>query len=183
MGLTAMLETERLILRTWRDDDLPAFAALNADPAVMEHFPAPLDRAQSDRLAGDIRRRMAAQGWGFFALEARAEPGFLGFVGLNRPGFDAPFQPAVEITWRLARPAWGRGYATEAARACLEFGFRHLDLPEIVAFTVPANARSRALMHRLGMRHDPGGDFGHPALPPDHPLHPHVLYRLQRPRD
>lgn len=178
-----VLETDRLRLRPWRDEDLAPFAALNADPRVMRHFPATLDRGQSDAFAASIRQRFAEQGWGFFALERQSHPGeFIGFVGLNRPGFEAPFQPAVEIGWRLSPACWGRGYATEAAGACLDFAFDSLALEDVVSFTVPANTPSRRVMERLGMQHDREGDFGHPALPADHPLHRHVLYRLSRKR-
>ncbi len=177
-----MLRTSRLILRDWRDDDLPAFAAMNADPAVMAHFPSLLDRAASDALAARMRAHHAAHGWGSWAVEVPGEADFIGYVGLQPVSFDAPFTPAVEIGWRLARAQWGRGFATEAARAALGFGFERLDLPEIVSFTVPANARSRAVMERLGMTRDPAGDFDHPRLPDGHPLRRHVLYRMARAR-
>lgn len=184
------LLTARLRLRGWQDGDLAPFAALNADPEVMRHFPSVLGREESDRLAARIRQKFAAQGWGLWAVEllpgaavegAPAPGGFLGFVGLNRPEFEAPFTPCVEIGWRLARGAWGHGYATEAARAALDFAFRWLDLEEVVAFTYQGNLRSRAVMRRLGMSRDPAEDFDHPALPPGHPLRRHVLYRLAAP--
>ncbi|HEY7851574.1 MAG TPA: GNAT family N-acetyltransferase [Caulobacteraceae bacterium] len=177
-----MLRTSRLILRDWRDDDFPAFAAMGADPAVMAHFPALLDRAASDALAARIRAHHAAHGWGSWAVEVPGEADFIGYVGLQTVSFDAPFAPAVEIGWRLARAHWGRGLATEAARAALAFGFERLALPEIVAFTVPANARSRAVMERLGMTRDPADDFDHPRLAEGHPLRRHVLYRMARAR-
>ena len=174
--------TSRLRLRGWQDADLPAFAALNADAEVMRHFPSCLDRGASDRLATEIRRRLAGQGWGFWAVEVTdpREPvsGFVGFTGLNRPGFTAHFTPCIEIGWRLARDAWGRGYATEAARAALDFAFREIGADEVVAFTAEANARSRAVMERLGMQRDRNDDFDHPDLPEGHPLRRHVLYRI-----
>jgi RimJ/RimL family protein N-acetyltransferase len=172
------LKTERLLLRPWRDDDLAPFAAMNADPEVMRHFPATLDRAESDALAGRIREGFAARGFGNWAVEVPGVTSFAGFVGLSVPRFDAPFMPCVEIGWRLARACWGKGYATEAARAALAFGFGDLKLPEIVSFTAVANLPSRRVMERLDMRHDPTGDFDHPSLPEGHRLRRHVLYRV-----
>ena len=180
MSEGAVLSTDRLLLRQWRDEDLAPFAALNADPRVMAFFPKPLDRAESDAVAARIRESIERQGFGFWAAERREDGALLGFVGLDRPRFDAPFMPAVEIGWRLAHGYWGQGYATEAAHAALAHGFGPLGLVEIVAFTVPTNRRSRAVMERLGMVHDPGGDFEHPAVPEGHPLRGHVLYRIGR---
>jgi RimJ/RimL family protein N-acetyltransferase len=174
------LATPRLRLRPWRGDDLPALAAMNADPVVMRHFPSTLDRAGSDALAGRIRAHFARHGFGMWAVEAPGVAAFVGLVGLAVPGFRAHFTPCVEVGWRLARGHWGRGYATEAARAALAFGFGRAGLDEIVAFTVPANVRSRRVMERLGMRRSPADDFDHPALPEESPLRRHVLYRLSR---
>lgn len=174
------LTTERLRLRGWRDDDREPFAALNADPAVMEHFPTTLTRATCDRLVDQTMDGWAEHGFGLWALERLEDGRFLGFTGLSRPTFEAHFMPAVEVGWRLARDAWGHGYATEAALASLEYGFETLGLEEIVSFTVPANVRSRAVMERIGMHHDPADDFDHPKLPEGHPLRRHVLYRLPR---
>jgi RimJ/RimL family protein N-acetyltransferase len=168
------------LLRGWRDDDRDPFAALNADPAVMEHFPATLSRASSDRLVEAIVEGWDSNGFGLWAVERLEDGRFLGFTGLSRPSFEAPFMPAVEVGWRLARHAWGRGCATEAAIAALDFGFETLRLEEIVSFTVPANTRSRRVMERIGLRHDPADDFDHPKLPPGHRLRRHVLYRLSR---
>ena len=176
-----MLSTARLLLRAWRDEDRPAFAALNADPAVMEFFPGVLERAESDAMAERIRAHWARHGFGLWAVEVPGVAPFIGYVGLSAPRFEAAFTPCVEIGWRLAAAHWGRGYATEAARAALAHGFGELALTEIVSFTVPANGRSRAVMERLGMRRDPAEDFDHPLLPPGHPLQRHVLYRLGRP--
>ena len=172
--------TPRLHLRLWRDEDLPLFAAMNADPRVMEFFPKPLDRAESDALATRIRHGFVRRGFGFWAVEVPGVADFIGFVGLSVPSFETHFTPCVEIGWRLAREHWGRGYATEAARAVLEFGFQQRALEEIVSFTVPANLRSRSVMERIGMTHSPSDDFDHPALPEGHPLRRHVLYRLTR---
>lgn len=170
------LETSRLRLRPWRDEDFAPFAALNADPQVMAHFPATLDRAESDVLAARCQSLIEAQGWGFWATEIKASGDFIGFVGLHRPIAELPFSPCIEIGWRLARPFWGQGYASEAARAALSFAFNDLALAEVVAFTSLENRRSQAVMERLGMRR--AENFEHPALPPGHPLREHCLYRL-----
>lgn len=174
------LRTERLLLRRWRDDDRAPFAALNADPRVTEFLPAPLSRADSDALVDRIEAHFAAHGFGLWAVEVPGEIPFAGFVGLAVPAFEAAFTPCVEVGWRLAAACWGRGYASEGARAALAFGFAQLALAEIVSFTVPANVRSRRVMERLGMTRDPADDFDHPALPDGHPLRRHVLYRAVR---
>lgn len=173
--------TDRLLLRQWRDDDKPPFAGLNADPVAMEHFPSTLDRSASDDFADRNAAHIAEHGWGLWALEVRETGRFIGFTGLAVPRFEAPFTPAVEVGWRLVRQAWGFGYATEAARAATAVGFETLGLDEIVSFTAVRNERSRAVMRRLGMSHDAGDDFDHPALPVGHRLRRHVLYRLRRP--
>jgi RimJ/RimL family protein N-acetyltransferase len=172
------LVTDRLRLRHWQPADRAPFAALNADPEVMRHFPARLSREESDAMADRVAAHVEETGWGLWALEERVTGTFLGFTGLARPGFDAPFMPATEIGWRLARAAWGHGYATEAARAAAAFGFDALGLDGLVSFTAVENERSRAVMRRLGMTHDPGDDFDHPRLPEGHRLRRHVLYRL-----
>jgi RimJ/RimL family protein N-acetyltransferase len=174
----AELETPRLVLRQWREEDLAPFAALNADPEVMRHFPARMPRAQSDAFAEYIRDAIARQGWGLWAVEVRGGAPFIGFVGLGRPGFEAHFTPAVEIGWRLDRAHWGNGYATEAAAAALTFAFDDLSLAEVVSFTALPNERSVRVMRRLGMTHDPADDFDHPSLA-DGPLRRHVLYRIR----
>lgn len=175
------LATPRTLLRPWRPADRAAFRALNADPAGMEFLPAPLSAAESDALADRIAAALAAEGFGFWALEIPGRAEFAGFVGLNRPAHALPFAPCVEIGWRLARAHWGHGYAGEAAGACLDHAFGALGLDEVVAFTVPANTRSRAVMERLGMARDPAGDFDHPALAEGHRLRRHVLYRKKAP--
>jgi len=176
--LPVEIETERLLLRQWREGDAAPFAALNADPRVMEHFVAPLTRAGSDGLIERSRVAIARRGWGLWAVERRADRRFLGFVGLTVVRDEMPFAPAVEAAWRLAHAAWGNGFATEAARAALRFAFGKLDLDEVVSYTAAANRRSIAVMERLGMRRS--GDFDHPAVPAGHRLRPHVLYRLPR---
>ncbi|HMA15550.1 MAG TPA: GNAT family N-acetyltransferase [Kiloniellaceae bacterium] len=177
------LATGRLLLRPWRDGDLAPFAALNGDPEVMAHFPKTLTPAESDAMAGRIQAALAERGFGWWAAEAPGVAPFIGFIGLSVPDFGAHFLPpghrVVEVGWRLARPFWGRGYATEGAREALRFGFEALGLAEIVAFTTTTNARSQAVMRRLGMRHDPADDFDHPKLPPGHRLRRHLLYRLR----
>jgi ribosomal-protein-alanine N-acetyltransferase len=175
-----ILTTPRLRLRQWREEDLAPFAALNADPQVMEFFPKTLTRAESDAVAGRIRDHFARHGFGLWAVEAPGAADFVGFVGLAVPSFEAHFTPCVEIGWRLARAHWGHGYATEAATAALAFGFGERALEEIVSFTVPANIPSRRVMGRLGMRRSPADDFEHPAIADGHPLRSHVLYRLRR---
>ncbi len=173
-----MLTTSRLILREWRDEDLPAFAAMNSDPRVMEFLPKRLDRGESDALAAAIRDNCESRGFGMWAVEIAGGAAFIGFVGLSVPRFEAHFTPCVEIGWRLAFEFWNCGYATEAARAAACFAFDALRLELIVSFTVPNNQRSRRVMERLGMTHDPAEDFDHPALPANHALRRHVLYRL-----
>lgn len=172
------LTTARLRLRPWRESDLAPFAAMNADPLVMEHFAAPLTREESDAYARRMMAAIEGRGWGNWALEEIGGEPFVGFAGLSAPSFEAHFTPCTEIGWRLARSAWGRGYATQAARAALAFGFGELGLAEIVSFTALANARSIAVMERLGMRRD--GEFDHPRLPAGHRLQRHVLYRTSR---
>lgn len=170
--------TPRLVLRLWRDEDLAPFAALNADAAVMEHLPGVLSREESDAMVARLRHGFDERGFGLWAVEAPGE-GLIGFAGLSVPRFVAPFMPAVEVGWRLARAAWGKGYATEAARAALNDGFQRVGLREIVSFTVPANTRSRRVMERLGMTHAEADDFDHPVFPEGHRLRRHVLYRVR----
>lgn len=179
---TPELVTDRLVLRTWAADDREPFAAMNADPEVMAHFPATLSRAESDRMIDRITEGFAQHGFGLWALARRHDARFLGLTGLSVPDFEAPFLPAVEVGWRLARWAWGNGYATEAATAALDLGFFRAGLDEVVSFTSAENARSRAVMRRLGMTRDPSADFDHPMIRSGHRLRPHVLYRLGRPQ-
>lgn len=174
-----MIRTERLVLRAWRDEDREPFARLNADPAVMEFFPSTLDRSQSDAFVDRASGQLIERGWGLWAVESA--DGFIGFTGLSVPRFEAAFTPCVETGWRLARFAWGRGFATEAARAVTAHAFDELGLEELVSFTTVGNVRSRAVMERLGMTRDARDDFDHPLLAPEDPLRRHVLYRLRRP--
>jgi RimJ/RimL family protein N-acetyltransferase len=194
------LTTARLRLHTWNEADAQALYRLSTDPEVMRFFPSTPTRAQVFELVRRQRENLAAGLPGLFAVSVVStssttvsehrlvEPvettvgsptGCIGFVGLATPTFEAPFMPTVEIGWRLAKQAWGRGYATEAGRAALEHGFRTLGLPEIVSFTAVPNAPSIAVMRRLGMHRDPKDDFDHPRVPEGHPLRRHVLYRLR----
>ncbi len=174
------LDTTRLILRRWREGDREPFARLNADPYVMEHYPGPLSRDESDAFVDRIEVAFDKHGYGLWAVEVPGEFEFIGYVGLALHAFKAHFTPAVEVGWRLGRPYWGRGFATEAARAAIADGFGRFGLDEIVSFTVPANVKSTGVMERLGMKHNPGDDFDHPLLPVGHRLRRHVLYRLKR---
>jgi RimJ/RimL family protein N-acetyltransferase len=176
------LRTERLLLRRWRGSDLDAFAAINADPEVMEHMPATLTRASSAALIERFERFFEDHGYGLWALEIPGEASLAGYVGIDPVEIDVPFAPAVELSWRLGRPFWGRGIASEAAGAAMAFAFERLALAELVAYTTVANGRSRRLMERLRMVRDPAEDFLHPGLPPDSQLAPHVLYRIDAER-
>ncbi|WP_329003103.1 GNAT family N-acetyltransferase [Kribbella sp. NBC_00709] len=174
------LTTDRLLLRNWRDTDREPFAAMGTDPAVMEHFPATMTPEQSDAFVDMVREKIDERGWGWWAVEVRETGEFIGFTGLNVPGFEAPFLPGVEIGWRLMKGAWGNGYATEAARAALAYGFGPAGLDEILSFTTTTNLPSQRVMQRIGMVHDEPGDFDHPRIPEGHRLRRHVLYRINR---
>jgi len=176
MNLPREIRTDRLLLRRWTQSDCGPFAELNADARVMEHFPSVLTRAESDAAVDRIEAHFDRHGFGLWAVEVPDQAPFIGFVGLAIPSFEAHFTPCVEVGWRLAVACWGRGYATEAARAALAFGFGSLALDEIVSMTVPENERSQRVMTRLGMTHNPADDFAHPSQP-DHRRH--VLYRLR----
>jgi RimJ/RimL family protein N-acetyltransferase len=180
VGEAFEIRTARLRIRSWRDEDIEPHAAMNADPRVMEFFPSVMSPEESAAALARARARIAERGFSFWPVEVVGGASFIGMAGLSIPSFPAPFMPAVEIGWRLIADHWGKGYATEAARAVLAHGFDRLGLPEIVAFTTVANARSRRVMEKLGMRHAPEDDFLHPAIPEGHPQRPHVLYRLAR---
>jgi len=175
------VETERLVLRRWRESDHAPLVAMNADPVVMEHYVAPWTEAETDAFIERNNARFAEQGFGQWIVEVRGETEFAGYVGMTIATFDAPFTPAPEIGWRLAHDYWGHGYATEAARAVLDCGYRELGFDEIVAFTTTGNLRSQRVMEKLGMTRDPADDFDHPNVPVGHPIRRHVLYRLPRP--
>lgn len=175
------IRTQRLLLRGWRPDDRPPFAQLNADPEVRRHLQGPIPPAASDAFADAIEEHWRKQGWGLWAVEVPRSAAFIGYVGLW-PAAYLPTGAAVEIGWRLARPYWGRGYATEAAREGLRFGFEEVGLEEIVSFTVPQNERSIRVMERIGLRRYPAGDFDHPHVDPvRYPeLVRHVMFRIRR---
>jgi RimJ/RimL family protein N-acetyltransferase len=176
-----MIETERLILRPWQDADVAPYAAMMADPEVGYWLGATQTAAQASAAIARVDARLAANGFGFMAMERRSDGAFLGAAGLETLTPDSPVAPGVEIGWRLAHAAWGAGYATEAARAIVADGFGRLGLEEIIAFTARSNARSRAVMERLGFTRRADRDFDHPALAADHPLRAHVVYVLARP--
>jgi ribosomal-protein-alanine N-acetyltransferase len=182
MKVSPEIRTDRLLLRRWRPADLAPFAALNADPRVNEYLTGPLSREQSDERAARIDASFDRHGFGLWAVEVLNETPFIGFIGLAVPQIEAPFTPCVEIGWRLSADHWGRGYATEGARATLAFGFDIVGLREIVSYTVPANMRSRRVMEKIGMKRDPAEDFDHPSLPEGHPLERHEFYRIACPR-
>jgi RimJ/RimL family protein N-acetyltransferase len=173
------IHTERLVLREWRDDDAEPHRAMSANAAVMEYLGGPVSWAESDAMMARCRARRAT-GIGPWAVEVPGVAPFVGFVGLARTSFEAPFTPCVEIMWRIARGHWGQGYATEAARASLRDGFDLHGLDAIVSFTVPANTRSRRVMERIGMMRSHEEDFDHPLVPVGSPLRAHILYRIRR---
>ena len=179
--MSVALRTSRLLLRPWRDEDIAGFAEMSADPAVMKYLLPFSERGLSvEAWVARARAHWDEHGFGQWVVELPGEASFIGVVGLGVVSFEAPFTPAVDVAWRLVRSFWGRGYATEAARAALEYGFGKIGLGEIVAQTVPANQRSRRVMKRLGMTRAPEDDFDHPRIP-EGPLRRHVLYRLRNP--
>jgi len=175
----AILETERLLLRPWREEDLAPFAALNADPRVMRFFPSTLARDESDAFAARIRAHFAEWGYGLWAVELPHIAPFIGFVGLQWTTFEAAFAPALEVGFRLAADRWGCGYASEGGRAALRFAFEQARLQEIVSFTTHVNLPAQKTIEKLGLVRDAAGDFEHPRLPPGHPLRRHFLYRVR----
>ncbi|HLB42377.1 MAG TPA: GNAT family N-acetyltransferase [Gammaproteobacteria bacterium] len=180
-----ILSTERLILRTWKPSDIPLMAAISSDPLVMEHFPATQDITATQALVNHINQHYEKFGYALYAVEIKDTHEFIGFVGLNHPPFEIPnFQPTslpiVEIGWRLSSKHWGKGYATEAAKAVLHYAFTELNLIEIISFTVAANIKSRRVMEKIGLHHSENDDFDHPKLEENSPLKQHVLYRLTR---
>jgi ribosomal-protein-alanine N-acetyltransferase len=173
------LQTQRLLLRQWKEQDLAAFAELNSNPTIMEFFPNLLSREQSDTMAQKCQSLIANRGWGLWATELKCTGEFIGYVGLHEPEATLPCVPCTEIGWRLHKRHWGRGYATEAASEVVRFGFQDICLNEIVSFTTIANVRSRAVMERLGMINT-NENFEHPSIPANHPLSEHVLYKISR---
>lgn len=177
-----MIETERLVLRLWREADRASYLATCNTPAVTEFLGGPATVEQIDQGLARIRQSQAEHGFCFWALERKADHALLGYCGLKRVHDISPaIEGDVEIGWRLREDAWEQGYAREAATACLDWAWTHLDVPQVVAMTVPANAPSWGLMERLGMTRVAEGDFDHPALAEDHPLRHHIVYRIARP--
>lgn len=174
-----ILTTKRLLLRQWKESDLPLFAKMNADSRVMEWFHSTLSKEESDSLAERIQKELREQEYGLWAIEVVGAAPFIGFVGLHHQDFSADFTPCIEIGWRLAYEHWGKGYAFEAASKVTEYAFQTLKLHELVSFTAVGNQRSRKLMEKLGMTRRSEDDFKYPKLPKGHPLQPHVLYRLK----
>jgi ribosomal-protein-alanine N-acetyltransferase len=177
-----VIETPRLILRPWNDDDVEAWAAMNADPAVMEFFPGTMAVERSRDQAALMRADLENNGYGWFVMERKDRPGFAGIMALDDIRHDMPFRPLREIGWRLPVESWGHGYATEAGNALLRLAFEDLLWPEVVAMTAAINTRSRRVMQRLGMTHDPAEDFDHPRVPDGMAIKRHVLYRKRASR-
>lgn len=174
------LETDRLILRDWKEEDLPSFARMNNDPMIMEFFPRRLTEKDSERLVERFQKHIDEHGFGLYAVESKKTKSFMGFTGLQNIEIKVPFAPAVEIAWRLDYEYWGKGYGTEAAQRVLGHGFEGLKLKEIVGYAVYDNMRAISLMEKLGMKRDTGGDFTYPNLSKDHPLGNFVLYRIAK---
>jgi ribosomal-protein-alanine N-acetyltransferase len=173
------LETKKLILRQWKKEDFKAFQKLNSDSIVMEYFPSVLNRQESDKLAQEIHDLIESKGWGTWAVEEKESGDFIGYVGLHETSCDLPFEPCIEISWRLLKEYWGKGYATEAGKKVLHFAFEELKLKNVVSFTALVNHRSEATMKRLGMK-NLNENFEHPSLPVGHRLSEHVLYQISR---
>lgn len=176
--MTIIIETNRLNLRTWGIADADPYFQINQDPKVIERLPGPLTIAQVKDFITRANKQQDQKGYTLWAVELKETGEIMGFTGLNYTDWGSLFTPAVEVGWRLGSQYWGKGYATEAAKASLEYGFTQCDLKEIVSFTVPENLRSIRLMERIGLKRDVNGDFTHPKLPADHPLSQHILYRL-----
>jgi RimJ/RimL family protein N-acetyltransferase len=180
--VSVTLETPRLILRQWRDADVEAWADMSADPRVMEFFPELYDRARSEKTLARMRTELERDGYGMWAVEIKQTGRFAGVIGIEDIPYEMPFTPTREVGWRLAFDAWGHGYATEGAKASLDFAFEKLGWDEVVAITAGINTRSQRVMERLGMIRDMSGDFDHPRIAVGHPLRPSVLYRIRRKR-
>lgn len=180
MQIIREFETERLILRKWREEDTVSFCAINNDPKVIEFLRGAMSLKECKNFIAKTNLRIEKWGFGLWSVALKGDEESIGFVGLNCPDFESHFTPCVEIGWRLASRHWGKGYAVEAAKASLKIGFENFDLKEIVAFTVPKNLRSISVMEKIGMKRDFAGDFNHPKLPLDHHLSRHILYRVQK---
>jgi RimJ/RimL family protein N-acetyltransferase len=176
------LTTDRLLLRQWHETDRDAFVAINQDPAVMRWLGPSLTEAQTDAFIARIQTSWQTNGFGLFAVERRDTPGFIGYIGLAVPRFEAHFMPSIEIGWRLASAHWGQGLATEGAHVVLDWAVHTVSLPNIVSFTTRDNLPSRRVMAKIGLTYTPADDFDHPMLAADNPLRPHVLYRYPHSR-
>jgi RimJ/RimL family protein N-acetyltransferase len=176
-----VIETTRLRLREWNDDDVEAWARMNADSRVMEYFVSTVPLERSREQAALLRQDLQRNGYGWFVLERKDREGFAGVMALDDVRYDVPFEPRFEIGWRLPVESWGHGYATEAAAALLDFAFVSLGRPAVISMTAAVNTRSRRVMERIGMTRDPAEDFNHPRVPPGHRLHRHLLYRKSAP--
>ncbi len=169
--------TERLIMRSWREEDREPFAAMNAHPEVMRYFPALMTRSQSDEFVDRIEQRFDHHGYGLWALEVATTGQFIGFTGLNPMPRAVPGEGGTEVGWRLTRSAWGHGYATEAGRAALAVAFEQIGLDEVWSLTAVVNKPSIAVMQRLGLSNVEAAD--HPQVPAGSPLRPHAFYRIR----
>jgi RimJ/RimL family protein N-acetyltransferase len=178
--MTTIIQTNRLILRTWKNSDAKTYFDINQDPKVIEFLRGPMPLEQVNEFIRSVNKQQEKNHYTLWAAELKNTGELIGFIGLNKPDWEAHFTPAVEIGWRLGSQFWGKGYATEGAKACLDFGFNKIGLKEIVSFTVPANLKSIKVMEKIGMTRDLNGDFAHPKLPLDHPLSKHVLYKLSK---
>ena len=178
--MSKIIETDRLILRTWVDADLESMFAINQDPKVMEYFPELQDLETTKKLIVRINSHFEKYGYTVYATERKDSGEFIGFIGLFTPEFESHFTPATEIGWRLSSNHWGQGFATEGAKAVLDYAFRELKIPEIVSFTAAGNAKSIRVMQKIGLQHNEADDFDHPKLDDTSPLKRHVLYRLSR---
>ena len=175
-----ILETDRLILRTWSDDDLQPMLAINQDPKVMEYFPGLQDLETTKNFITKVNDHFNKYGYSLYACERKDTNEFIGFIGLLIADFKAHFTPAIEIGWRLSSKHWGQGFATEGAKAALDYAFRELKISEIVSFTTAGNAKSIRVMEKIGLQHNVNDAFDHPKLDDTSPLKRHVLYRLSR---
>ncbi|KTD60363.1 acetyltransferase [Legionella sainthelensi] len=175
-----IIETDRLVLRTWSNEDVVEYYRINQDPKVIEFLKGSLTMNEVTDFISSMNNQFDELGYTLWAAEEKTKGQFIGFIGLNLIKWEAPFGQAVEVGWRLGSKYWKKGYATEGARACLKYGFNQCDLKEIVSFTVPANIRSFRVMEKIGMIRDLDGDFAHPNLPLDHRLSKHILYRIQK---
>ena len=177
--MSTIIETSRLILRTWKKEDADPYFQINKSSKVTEFLLGSLTIEQVNDFMSAANLHQEKQGYTLWAVELKETSELMGFIGLNDVVWKASFTPAVEIGWRLGAQFWNKGYATEGAKAALDYGFRQCKLKEIVSFTVPANIRSIQVMEKIGLKHDSNGDFLHPKLAADHPLSQHLLYRLR----